>query len=354
MGKKRVPGERKAGNKQEVAEEQAVEHDEIPHDLAELQQRLGNRGVQRLLAQRSGDGSFELDDDTADRINQARGGGQSLDSSVQREMGKAMSHDFSGVKAHTSKEADSLSRQLRAKAFTTGKDIFFREGTYDPHSASGKKLLAHELSHVVQQGSGEVKGSGRMRVTAPGDSYEQEADALAEDVVSKLAENNLQRQEEEEEAAQMQVEEEEEEELMPQEEDEEAMQMQEEEEEAAQMQEEEEEAAQMQEEEEEMAQMQEEEEEMAQMQEEEEEMAQMQEEEEEAAQMQAEPEEEEEEAEVQTAIMRQGGGKGGGIGFPPMIRISAGEVGKSLMSLTKGVVWAQDAVRKVAKKIGMS
>lgn len=306
MGKKRVPGERKAGNKQEMVEDQAVEHEEITHDLAALQQRLGNRGVQRLLTQRSGDGSFELDDDTADRINKARSGGQPLDSSVQREMGATMGHDFGGVKAHTSKEADSLSRQLRAKAFTTGKDIFFREGAYDPHSASGKKLLAHELSHIVQQSTGQVKGSGRMRVNAPGDSYEQEADALAEDVVSKIAGNKLQSQEEEED---LRLQEElPEEELQAQEEiPEEELQAQEEmPEEELQAQEE-------------------------------------------------EPEEEEEtEEEVQPSIMRQGGGKGGGIGAPPAISISAGEVGKSLTSLMKGVIWAQDAVRKVAQKIGMS
>jgi hypothetical protein len=136
--------------------------------------------VQRLLAQRSGDGGFELDDETAGRINQARGGGQALDGSVQKQMGQTMGHDFSGVRVHTSPEADDLNQQLNAKAFTTGQDIFFKEGAYSPHSGSGRELIAHELTHVVQQGSGAVGSSGsRMTVNPPGDSFEQEADAVA-------------------------------------------------------------------------------------------------------------------------------------------------------------------------------
>jgi hypothetical protein len=73
-------------------------------------------------------------------------------------MERAFEADFSGVKVHTDTEADIMNRQLNARAFTTGQDIFFREGEYSPSSGSGQKLIAHELTHVVQQtGKGKVQ-----------------------------------------------------------------------------------------------------------------------------------------------------------------------------------------------------
>jgi len=138
-------------------------------------------------------------------------------------MSNATGHDLSGVRVHTSPDSDDLNRQLGAKAFTTGQDVFFREGAYDPHSSSGQELIAHELTHVVQQGSGAVSGSGGgMTVSAPGDAFEQEADAVAQQAVKGEAAGGeaVQRQEEEEEV-QMQPIEEEEEILQPQPEEEE-------------------------------------------------------------------------------------------------------------------------------------
>lgn len=162
-------------------------------EILHLQQQVGNRAVQRLIAQRKGDGSFQLDDDTASRINQARGGGQALDSDVQQQMSASMGHDFSGVRVHTSSQADTLNQQLSAKAFTTGQDVFFRQGAYDPGSSSGKELIAHELTHVVQQSSGRVSsGGGGMTVNDPGDAYEQEADTIAKQAVSMKPETGSQ------------------------------------------------------------------------------------------------------------------------------------------------------------------
>ena len=191
--------------------------------LTSLQQQVGNRAVQRLLVQRSGDEPTELDDETADRITRERGSGQPLDSAVQANMSDATGHDFGGVKVHTSPEADDLNRQLGAKAFTTGQDVFFSEGAYEPHTTSGQELVAHELTHVVQQSSGAVSGGGRMTVNAPGDVYEQEADAIARTITggeaaadaSAGAEVQRQIEEEEEEPIQMQALEEEEEEEIP-------------------------------------------------------------------------------------------------------------------------------------------
>jgi hypothetical protein len=84
-------------------------------------------------------------------ISQARGSGQSLDPNLQQQMGQAMGADFSGVNIHTDSQSDQLNRSIQAKAFTTGQDIFFRQGSYQPGSRDGQELIAHELTHVVQQ-----------------------------------------------------------------------------------------------------------------------------------------------------------------------------------------------------------
>jgi len=278
MGEDKAPIGNKAENKQRERKHEPGSAPDVPA-LTSLQQQIGNRAVQRVLAQRAGDGSFELDDATAVRIKGRRGGGQPLEPSIAKSLGSAMDADFGGVRVHTSPEADHLSRELGARAFTTGKDIFGREGALNPHTSEGQKTTAHELTHVVQQASGMGGGVGRMRVGAVGDAYEQEADSVANSVVGSGLQVQPQA-EEEEEAVQMQTEEEEE-----------PLQAQAEEEEEVQMQaEEEEEEVQAQAEEEEEVQMQAEEEEEEPIQ------AQRQvEEEEEPLQAQAEEEEEEEE-----------------------------------------------------------
>lgn len=190
-------------------ESEQAEGGEQSSSLAALQQTVGNRAVQRLLAQRSGgaDGPFELDDATAERINHERGGGQALDSAAQERMSGATGYSFDGVRVHTNPEADALNREIGAKAFTTGQDIYFRQGAYDPGSTGGQELLAHELTHVAQQGSG-GGGGGPMTVNAPGDAFEQEADGVAKAVSSPTtagAENaGVQRQEEDEDEEMLQ------------------------------------------------------------------------------------------------------------------------------------------------------
>ncbi|MDJ0632277.1 MAG: DUF4157 domain-containing protein [Xenococcaceae cyanobacterium MO_188.B29] len=84
-------------------------------------------------------------------LNRARGGGSPLDNAFRAKVEPAMGEDFGGVKVHTNAEADRLSQSIQAKAFTTGQDIFFRQGEYNPGSQQGKELLAHESTHVVQQ-----------------------------------------------------------------------------------------------------------------------------------------------------------------------------------------------------------
>ena len=167
--------------------------------LLRLQRRFGNRYVQRTLnIARQGNGEAEVAPAIEHAIERSRGGGQMLDSKVRGQMESAFDSDFSGVRVHTDSNADALNRELIAKAFTTGKDIFFRQGEYQPGSSTGRELLAHELTHVIHQGGARIKG--KLRVGQPNDSYEEEADQVARAVVQN--ETRLRRQIEEEEELQ--------------------------------------------------------------------------------------------------------------------------------------------------------
>ncbi|HMO60353.1 MAG TPA: DUF4157 domain-containing protein, partial [Roseiflexaceae bacterium] len=104
------------------------------------------------------------------------GSGAPLDTPTRTRMESAFDTDLSGVRLHTDSESAQLNRSVGAKAFTIGSDIFFGQGA----APSDSKLLAHEMTHVVQQGSGGAAGTaGAMRVTAADDHQEREADAAA-------------------------------------------------------------------------------------------------------------------------------------------------------------------------------
>ncbi len=91
--------------------------------------------------------------------------GAPLDATMRAELEPRFGHDFSGVRVHTDGRAAASARAVQATAYTVGRDIVFDRGAYAPHSTTGRRLLAHELAHVVQQG-----GSPRtvQRVVRPG------------------------------------------------------------------------------------------------------------------------------------------------------------------------------------------
>jgi hypothetical protein len=138
---------------------------QLPEEEEELLQ--GKSLVQRqpeeeeeLQMEATGSSSATVSEELETRINAARGSGQPLSEGVRESMEQAFRADFSGVRVHNDSEAHALNRELSARAFTTGQDIFFREGEYSPGSNSGQKLIAHELTHVVQQTG--VKGPQRQ------------------------------------------------------------------------------------------------------------------------------------------------------------------------------------------------
>ena len=90
-------------------------------------------------------------DNISGRINASKGNGIGMNAKTQSFMEARFDRDFSDVKIHTGNDAIQMNRKLSAKAFTTGSDIYFNEGEYQPGSTAGNLLLAHELKHVVQQ-----------------------------------------------------------------------------------------------------------------------------------------------------------------------------------------------------------
>jgi len=232
---------------QQLNHQQMLDAPETMHqeDVLAAQQQLGNQVVQRALDKKQRrksltDGQGFLRSEISDTIQEKRGGGSPLPDTVRRDAGKRFKKDFEDVRLHTDDTADKLSRTIKARAFTIGKDIFFKKGVFAPGSSQGRETLMHELTHVVQQ-SGSKGFSGRLKLGAPDTTHEQQADRIGKQNSSSEAikagsapGSGVQTFGEEEEQLQMQ--EMDEEELQMQEMDEEELQMQEMDEEELQMQ----------------------------------------------------------------------------------------------------------------------
>jgi len=111
----------------------------------------------KSLMQRKADGAGVASTELESSIAGARGQGQPLNQTVREPMEQAFGADFSGVRVHADAQAHGLNQSIQARAFTTGQDIFFRQGEYQPGNRSGQELLAHELTHVVQQNGSAVQ-----------------------------------------------------------------------------------------------------------------------------------------------------------------------------------------------------
>jgi hypothetical protein len=133
-----------AGLEEEELAAKRMQREAMPED------ELAMKRIQRVSGSEAG---FEVGGDIERAIDSKRGGGQPLPTNVQRTMENAMGADFSDVRVHTDSESDALNQQVDARAFTVGNDVFFREGEYKPESSDGQELLAHELTHTVQQGA---------------------------------------------------------------------------------------------------------------------------------------------------------------------------------------------------------
>ena len=104
----------------------------------------------------SGSGGVAVDSQTESGIMSSRGGGSSLPTALRSRMETGFGADFSNVRIHNDSTAAFLSNSIQAKAFTYGNDIYFNRGQYSPSSSDGQRLIAHELTHTLQQ-TGKVR-----------------------------------------------------------------------------------------------------------------------------------------------------------------------------------------------------
>jgi hypothetical protein len=191
----RAEDEEEAQAQHDLSQREGEEEEaQAQHDLSQREGEEEEMQARHDLSQREGEEEEvqakpevgleggALSDGLSSRINSRRGGGQSLDDGTRTAMEGSFGTSFQDVRIHTDAEADSLNRSISAKAFTTGSDIFFRKDT----SPGDHSLLAHELTHVVQQRSGSGGGGG-MRVGPAGDSSEVAADSMSTAVTSGAA-----------------------------------------------------------------------------------------------------------------------------------------------------------------------
>ena len=174
-------------------------HPLSPAALLHLQRTAGNASVAQLLEDEH---TEEEPSPVKDVVGS--GGGQPLDATTRAFMEARIGGDFGDVRIHTDAKATESARAVQANAYTVGHDVVFRSDQWSPGTDSGQRMLAHELTHVVQQSAGPVDGTpapGGIRLSDPSDRFEREADQVADQVMS--AAPDVQRQEDEEEELQM-------------------------------------------------------------------------------------------------------------------------------------------------------
>jgi Domain of unknown function (DUF4157) len=148
--------------------------------MLHLQASAGNMSVSRLIGNEE-DGPRRVRD-----VLSARGG-KPLEPDTAQVMSQRLGHDFSDVRVHTDSAASESARAVNAHAYTVGSDIVFQSDRYAPDTDPGRRTLAHELTHVVQQRSGPVAGTpvgGGMRISHPSDSFERAAEHSADQVMA--------------------------------------------------------------------------------------------------------------------------------------------------------------------------
>lgn len=136
--------------RQDIEDEELMMKRATPRSGSSSIAPLSARGIQRIAM---GPEGGDIDATTTERIESSRRGGRVLDAPLRRSMEGAFGADFSNVRVHTGATSDQLNSELGARAFTTGSDVFVRSTDYAPRSRRGQELLAHELTHVVQQGA---------------------------------------------------------------------------------------------------------------------------------------------------------------------------------------------------------
>lgn len=152
-----MPDPRLQRQSEDEEEEEALQPKPLANQITPLVQRQEVEEEEELQTKREvperiqAKGTPDLSEDVEQATQQMRGHGDPLPRGVRQETENKMGADFSAVRIHNNNAANEINRQINARAFTLGNDIFFASGAYSPATHTGKRLLAHELTHVVQQ-----------------------------------------------------------------------------------------------------------------------------------------------------------------------------------------------------------
>jgi len=142
-------------------------------EILSLQHSAGNRAVNELLKKPARD--------LIGRGN-STGSGKPLDAKVQHLMESRLGHEFKNVRVHTDAQASESAKSLGAKAYTTGNNVVFAAGEYEPRTIEGQQRIAHELTHVIQQRQSGLVAWRNDQISSPHDSSEREADVVGRTV----------------------------------------------------------------------------------------------------------------------------------------------------------------------------
>ena len=121
------------------------------------EETVGKDTEKQLQMSAAGNASPDLNSNFETNLNSSKGSGAGLSGNTKKEMESGFGTDFSNVKVHTDSDAVKMNKQLGSQAFANGNHVYFNEGKFNPNSQSGKHLLAHELTHTVQQGGTTVR-----------------------------------------------------------------------------------------------------------------------------------------------------------------------------------------------------
>src|SRR5690242_3625088 len=131
----------------------------------EEEERAQRKSLAPFIQKKAIENNSAVSDSISNQIQSTKGSGNAMPDATKSFMENRFTTDFSNVKIHTGNYATQLSNQLNAQAFTIGNDIYFNEGKYQPESTDGKRLLAHELTHTIQQSNHIQRQSGSGAMT---------------------------------------------------------------------------------------------------------------------------------------------------------------------------------------------
>jgi hypothetical protein len=126
----------------------------IQRKCAPCEEEAQRKPLASFIQKKESATSNTTSDATYTQIQATRGGGNAIPANTKSFMESRFGTDFSNVRIHSGGYASQLSKELNAQAFTVGNDIYFNDGKFSPESSAGKHLLAHELTHTVQQSTG--------------------------------------------------------------------------------------------------------------------------------------------------------------------------------------------------------